>query len=172
MKLPKLLLCFAAFALVAGAQTSRTLCLFFDLNAMTAADQTRAQDSAIKFVQEQMTAADVVSIMTYTSDVRVIQDFTGDRDKLIAALRRIVPGPDAAAAADENSRLQAIESASAMLAPVAGKKAMIYFSAGALRTGALNQDRLTAALNAAVRANVAIYSVDSRGLGTVSLPQR
>jgi VWFA-related protein len=172
MKLPKLLLCFAAFALVAGTQTSRTLCLFFDLNAMTAADQTRAQDSAIKFVQEQMTPADVVTVMTYTSDVRVIQDFTGDRDALVAALRRIVPSPNLAAAATEESRLQAIQRASEILAPVAGKKAMIYFSTGSLRTGAANQDQMKATVNAAVRANVAIYSVDAGGLGTVSLPQR
>jgi VWFA-related protein len=171
MKLLKLLFCLAALALLAEAQNPRMLCLFFDLNSMSAPDQVRAQENAIKFVQEQMTPADLVTVMTMTSEVKVIQDFSSDREALLAALRGIVPAAASATPGDANSRLQAIQNAATMLGAVPGKKALIYFSTGTAQI-ADSQDQLKAAVNAAVRANVAIYSVDTRGLGTSNLPQR
>ena len=169
MKPLKLLTCLAGLALVAGAQTPRSLCLFFDLNSLSAPDQLRARDAAIKFVQEQMTASDAISIMTSTSDVNVVQDFSSDRDILIAALRRI--GSNTAPGAADG-RLQAIQRASAILAGVPGKKALIYFSTGSSQTGADDRDQLKATVNAAISANVAIYSVDAGQLGNVVVPLR
>jgi len=45
---------------------------------------------------------------------------------------------------------------------------MLYFSGGIQRNGIENQASLRSAINAAVRANLSIYSVDSRGLEAVS----
>ncbi|HEY4364254.1 MAG TPA: VWA domain-containing protein [Bryobacteraceae bacterium] len=168
MKRSKLPLCLAAFALTAGAQTPRALCLFFDLNSMTAAEQARAQQSALKFVQEQMTSADVVSVMTSTPSVQVLQDFTGDREAVAAVLRTIVPGP--AASASPADRLQAIQQASALLSPVTGKKSLLYFSAGALQTGTVDADQLKTTVNEALRANVAIYPIDARAVEVGPFP--
>ena len=66
-------------------------------------------------------------------------------------------------------QLQPIQAAISVLAPLPEKKAMIYFSGGIPRNGVDNQAQLRATTNAAIRANVAIYPVDSRGL---SLPPR
>ena len=41
---------------------------------------------------------------------------------------------------------------------------MVYFSSGIRKNGIDNQSQLRATINAAVRANVSIYSVDARGL--------
>ncbi len=41
---------------------------------------------------------------------------------------------------------------------------MLYFSGGLTRQGIENQASMRAATNEAVKANMAIYSVDSRGL--------
>jgi VWFA-related protein len=164
MKLLKLPFCLAVLALAAGAQDHRSVAMLFDLNALSAPDQLRAQENAIKFVQERMMPSDVVSIMTYSTEVKVVQDFSGDREVLIAALRGIIPSPAPAAAAKVNGELQAIQNAATILAPIAGKKALIYFSNGVSRPGANdpgNQEQLRTTINAAVRANVAIYSVDA-----------
>ena len=156
MKLLKLLFCLAAFAVAAGAQDHRSLVLFFDLNSMSAPDQLRAQENAIKFVQENMAPSDLVTIMTFTTEVKVVQDFSGDRDMLIAALRGIIPSPTAPVG-DADSRLKAIQNAERMLEPIPGKKALVYFSNSVPRSGS---DQLKATINAAVRANIAIYMVD------------
>src|ERR1019366_2887494 len=44
------------------------------------------------------------------------------------------------------------------------KKALVYFSGGATRSGLDNEAQLQAAINAATKANLAIYSIDTRGL--------
>jgi VWFA-related protein len=167
MKLLKLLFCLSALALVAGAQDRRTVAMLFDLNSLSAPDQVRAQENAIKFVQEQMTPSDLVTIMTFSTEIKVVQDFSGDRDVLIAALRSISASPAPAAAPSANSELQAIQNAATILAPITGKKALLFFSNGVSRPGANdpeNQEQLRTTINAAVRANVAIYSVDAAAL--------
>ena len=64
-------------------------------------------------------------------------------------------------------RLRALKTLAEALMPIQQKKAIIYFSAGMQRSGADNQVELRGAVNAAVRANVAIYPVDARGLQAI-----
>jgi len=137
--------------------------MFFDLNTMDAAAQSKALDNAIQFVQQQATASDRIAVMTYTSRLNVLTDFTGDRDTIVATLRTITP-VTGAVAGNPGAQLQGIQAAISVLAPVPDKKAMIYFPSGVPKNGADDQDQLNATVNAAVRANVSIYSVDSRGL--------
>ncbi|MBZ5543542.1 MAG: VWA domain-containing protein, partial [Acidobacteriia bacterium] len=58
----------------------------------------------------------------------------------------------------------ALETAVRMLAPLPEKKALVYFTSGIPKTGIENHSQLESAINAAVRANVSFYPVDSRGL--------
>ena len=51
-----------------------------------------------------------------------------------------------------------------MLASFPEKKALVYFSAGVSKTGVDNQAQLEASINAAMKANLAIYAIDTRGL--------
>ena len=166
----------------------RLLVLFFDFAGMPVADQLRAQQSAMKFVDTSMTAADMVAVMTYATTLNVLQDFTDDRDQLTSVIRGIVAadtgmangatGDDAeadngAAFAQDDSefnmfntdrKLAALESAVRMLSSLSEKKALVYFASGMSRTGVDNQAQLRATVNAAIRSNVAFYPVDSRGL--------
>jgi VWFA-related protein len=170
-------------------QDKRLIGLFFDLSSMQPAEQLRAQEAAIKFLQSQMTAADMVSIMTFSSKFRVVEEFTADRDVLIGTLRKMNVGEGsdlagvAATAADEGDdsgsftadetefnifntdrKLTALEDAARKLSIYPEKKALIYFSSGVEKTGIENQSQLKATVNAAVRANVSFYPVDARGL--------
>src|SRR4029077_920375 len=61
-------------------------------------------------------------------------------------------------------RLQALRSIADKLSHVQEKKSLIYFSSGMDRTGIENQSELRAAVNAAIRSNMAIYTMDLRGL--------
>lgn len=168
----------------------RLLVLLFDYSSMPAADQVRAQNSALKFLERQMTPADMVAIMTFSTQLKVEQDFTQDRDQLTRVIKSFRIGEaselaaeastdeenaedtGAAYTADESEfnifntdrKLSALESAAKMLAGLPEKKALVYFSSGIGRTGAENDSQLRSTVNAAVRANVSFYPVDARGL--------
>ncbi len=60
--------------------------------------------------------------------------------------------------------LFALRAISKSLEKITVKKSLLYFSGGISRDGIENQASLRAAINAAVRANLSIYSVDTRGL--------
>lgn len=166
----------------------RLLVLFFDQASMPVGDQMRAQKAALKFLDTQMTKADVVAVMTFATDLRVVQDFTSDRDLLTQVVKKIGVGEtgmaDGSAGDDTEAdtgdaftqdasefnifntdrKLAALESAVKMLASLPEKKALVYFASGMSRTGIDNQAQLRATINAAIRSNVAFYPVDARGL--------
>ncbi|HET9321833.1 MAG TPA: VWA domain-containing protein [Bryobacteraceae bacterium] len=168
----------------------RLITLFFDFSSMQPDDQIRAQDAAVHFLQTRMTASDLVSIMAYGAEIKTIEDFTDDRERLIADIRKFQVGAasemaglgDTGAAAEgddtgsfvadetefnifnTDQKLAALESAARKLAVFPEKKALVYFSSGIPKTGVENQSQLRATVNAAVRANVAFYPVDATGL--------
>ena len=166
----------------------RLLVLFFDQAGMPVADQIRAQQAALKFLNAHMTQSDLVAVLTYSTDLTVLQDFTNDRDRLTQVVKGLSIGDvgmangstgddsegdtGAAYTADDNEfnifntdrKLAALESAVKMLASLPEKKALVYFASGMSRTGIDNQAQLRATINAAIRGNVAFYPVDARGL--------
>jgi VWFA-related protein len=168
----------------------RLIVLFLDLSSLQSDDSDRAVESAQNYVDKQMTPADLVSIVTFDTSLKVAQDFTSDKKLLKAALDRVAgnegtgqeagtTGTSEGTADDAGSfvaddtdynifntdlRLQALTTIAKNLASIDQKKSILYFSSGMTKTGVENQAQLRAAINAAVRSNVSIYSVDSRGL--------
>jgi VWFA-related protein len=67
-------------------------------------------------------------------------------------------------ALNTDRELYAIRTIAKSLERVNERKSMLYFSGGLTRQGIENQASMRAATNEAVKANMAIYSVDSRGL--------
>jgi VWFA-related protein len=174
----------------------RLIVLLFDISSMQPEDVQRAVDAAVKYVNEKMSPADMVAVATVSSMLDVLTDFTADRAKVGDALARLgytegtaTPPPtadtvatDEQTAADESTtsedtaamdmfnndvRLRALKALAETLAPLEQKKSILYFSAGMERSGEDNQVELRSAINAAVRAHVAIYPVDTRGLQAV-----
>jgi VWFA-related protein len=164
----------------------RLLVLYFDLTALPPNDQARAYSSALKFIDTQMTASDLVAIMTFQGGaVRVKQDFSGDREKLKEVIQILVFGEDTngdgipdntdigtAFGQDDaefnilntDRQLSALQTAVTMLRGLPEQKALVYFASGLRLNGTDNQAQLRATINAAVKANVAIFPVDARGL--------
>ncbi|HEY4742455.1 MAG TPA: VWA domain-containing protein [Candidatus Acidoferrales bacterium] len=73
----------------------RLLVLFFDMTSMENDDLLRAHDAAQKFIDKQMTPADLVSVVTYGNRLSVWADFTNDRKVLAKAIARLIPGVSA-----------------------------------------------------------------------------
>ena len=167
----------------------RLMVMFFDMTSMPINDQIRAQDSAVKFVKQQITSSDLVAIMSFSADVKVVRDFTDDRDQLIKDIKGLTVGEGQGfsatdttdAAADTGAAIQiddsefaifnvdrqlsALETAAKMLGTLPETKALVYFASGMARDqSGNNQAQLTATVNAAIKANVKIYPIDARGL--------
>jgi VWFA-related protein len=167
----------------------RLLALYFDMTAMPPDDQLRALAAAGKFVRTQMTAADLVAIMRYQGgSVDVVQDFTGDRNRLLSILETMIVGEgqgsvesiDDASSADTGAafgqddsefnifnndrQLSALQTAAKMLGSLSEKKSLIYFASGMRLHGLDNLAQLHATVDAAVRAGVSFWPVDARGL--------
>jgi VWFA-related protein len=168
----------------------RLMVFFFDFSSMQIPDQLRAQDGALDYLKKNITKDDVVAVLFYASTIQVLTDFTSDRDVLTRVIKGMPIGDASELAAladtgDENGedtqaafvadetefnifstdkKLAAIEQAAKMLASFPEKKALVYFSGGVSRSGLDNEAQLQAAINAAAKANLSIYSIDTRGL--------
>jgi len=80
-------------------QDHRLLVFFFDLSSMQPDELMRALKSSGDFVTSRMTPADLVAVVTYSSSLRVTQNFTNDRDSLKKALRAILVGEESSSLA-------------------------------------------------------------------------
>ncbi len=168
----------------------RLIVVFFDLSSMQDEDIDRAVDAAQKYVNEQMGAADLVALVSMSTGLTMDQDFTNDKAALLKGLAKY-NGTDTTGLANGTTgssdgtadnatgftaddteynslntdrELLAIRAIAKSLERVDQKKSMLYFSGGLTRNGIENQASLRAATNEAAKANMAIYSVDSRGL--------
>jgi VWFA-related protein len=167
----------------------RLVTLYFDRSTMGPPDQLRALDAALSFIDKQMDPSVMMAVMTYDGTaVRVLQDFTGDRERVIAAVNKLIAGLSEGldetdnddSAADTGSsfgqddaefnlfntdrQLAALETAVKMLGAINEQKVLVYFASGLRLNGMDNQAQLIATENAALRSNVMMYPIDARGL--------
>ncbi len=159
----------------------RLMALFFDMVNTSPPDQLRAFTAADKFIRMQMKTPDLISIMTFQKGVvSVLQEFTDDRELLLTTLTKLMypdeddTNADPVGAFGQDSgefnlfnndrQLSALQTAVTMLRSVNQQKSLVYFSGGVRLSGLDNQAQLRATINAAVRANVAFFPVDARGL--------
>ena len=171
----------------------RLIVFFFDLTSMQPEDLDRAVEAAREYLRSKMQAADLVALVSLGDTLKLDQDFTADKNALgrevgiyngtegqgfgEGANSKTNQTEDSTAyTADESEyndlntdrQLYALRTIAKSLEKITEKKSLLYFSGGLSRDGIENQASLRSAVNAAVRANLAIYSVDTRGLEAVT----
>ncbi len=171
----------------------RLIVLFFDLSTLQPEDLDRAVEAATDYINKAMQPADLVAVVSLSTSLSLDQGFTADKQML---LRKIAAyngsqgsgfangstgssdgTADNAASytADDTEyndlntdrELFAIRDIARALEHTDGRKSLLYLSGGLSRDGIENQASLRTATNEAVKANMAIYTVDSRGLQAV-----
>lgn len=172
----------------------RLVVLFFDVSAMQPEEIERAATSARTFVETRLAPDDLVAVVRLSTNLDVLQDLTTDRAQLNAALAHFMPNSqqgleEGATAADLESdssssaagaefeadesefnlfntdrRLEALGEVAGGLGAIEQRKSIVYFAGGMSRTDVDNQVLLRRTVDRAVRANVAIYTMDTRGL--------
>jgi len=169
---------------IANAQ-KRFLILFFDNSSMAAPDQIQARGAAAKFVAANAGPDRMMAVVDFGGTLRISQNFTANPELLNAAVSRLKnsqvnsnpenSAPITVASAGLSSlsnaetdygartMLLAVRSLAKNLRSVPGRKMLVLFSSGFALTFE-NQSELTATIDACNKANVAIYSLDVRGL--------
>jgi VWFA-related protein len=174
----------------------RLIVMFFDLQSMQPEEIERGIKSAKTYIDEQMRPADFVSIVSLSTRLNVDQDFTSNKEDLTTAIETFDPNSgngfedtsttaattdptdistDQEFTADTSEtdifntdrKFDVLRTIAETLAPIETKKTLLFFSGGLRTNGIDNNTTYRAAVNAAVRANTAIYTVDTRGLQAV-----
>ena len=84
-------------------QDHRLLVFFFDISSMQPDELMRALKASSDFVTNRMTRADLIAVVTYSSSLRVTQDFTNNGDSIKKALRAILVGEESSNLATQGS---------------------------------------------------------------------
>jgi VWFA-related protein len=169
----------------------RLIVMFFDLSSMQPEDITRAVDSAKDYINNHMAPADLAASVSLVSGLSMDQDFTSDKQALLNAVSKYDgtdgsgyalgnEGGDGSSDSDDSTsftaddsefnalntdrQLYAIRTICKSMEKVEQKKSMLYFSGGLTRQGIENQASIRAATNECVKADTAMYAVDTRGL--------
>jgi VWFA-related protein len=166
-------------------QDRRLLIFYFDGSSMTPPDQIRSYTNALKYIDSQMTPADLIAIMAFQNGaVSVKTDFTDDKNALREVIQILIYGddqnndgiadhPEGSAFGQNDAefnifntdrQLAALQTAVSMLRPLPEQKTLLYFASGMRLNGSDNQAQLRATINAAIRANVTLNPIDARGL--------
>ncbi len=173
----------------------RLIIMFFDLSSMQPEDVTRAVDAAKDYINKHMAPADLAAAVSLVSSLSMDQDFTNNKQALLNAVSKYdgsegsgyangSEGGGTDSTADDSSsfvaddsefnalntdrQLYAIRTVCQSIEKVEQKKSMLYFSGGLSRQGIENQASIRNAENECVKADTAIYAVDSRGLQAIN----
>jgi VWFA-related protein len=171
----------------------RLIILFFDLTSLQPEDLLRSRDAALKYLNQQMSPADLVAIVAFGTTLNLNRAFTNDKELLKKEVMALIPGKDSMLAgmasstsdpvtedtgtaftADDtefnifntDNKLLAVQLLCESLGNIPGKKIILEFSSGITQTGEENRSSLRATTDAANKNNVSLYQVDSRGLMT------
>jgi len=162
-----------------GSKDQRMIVLFFDLSSMLPDDVTLAVASAKDYIDKQMAPSDEVAVVSLVAGLSMEQDFTSDKPALLKAVSRFdAPGDDGGPGDNGSSftangsvadvpvadrQLYAIRTICKSVEKVEQKKSLLYFS-GSMPRQIEDKDLMRAATDECMKANTAMYAVDTRGL--------
>src|SRR5258708_11115364 len=153
-----------------NARDRRLMLLFFDFSGMQPEDIERSVGAATKFVQTRMQPADMIAVVSLSTNMRIDLDFSDDKTKVLSVLNSYTSGQGqgfdngltgssegaaetgGAFTADDTDyntfnadrKLLALQAIMQTLGKISQKKAVIYFSNGISQNGVDNQSALLA----------------------------
>jgi VWFA-related protein len=173
-------------ALQANTTIRRYMVLFFDNASMAMPDQIQARAAAAKFIDSNAGPERLMAIAEFGGTLRITQNFTTNADVLHAAVKHEKTAYVASNTSDTGSAgsiggpsqlgistgeaefgartmLLSLRTMARNLQGVPGRKMLVLFSAG-FPLDPTTRSELLATIDACNKANVAVYSLDVRGL--------
>src|SRR5579871_6486597 len=176
----------AEAAIQANKSIKRYLVLFFDNSSMALPDQIQARAAAAKFIDANAGPDREMAVAEFSGTLRVTQNFTVNAEVLQAAVKNAKTSAVASNTTDTGSSgsiggpsllgisngeaefgartmLLAMRTLARNLQTVPGRKMLVLFSAG-FPLDPTTRSELLATIDACNKSNVAVYSLDVRGL--------
>jgi VWFA-related protein len=173
-------------AIQANKSIKRYLVLFFDNSSMALPDQIQARAAAGKFIDANAGPDRQMAVVEFGGALRVTQNFTANADVLHTAVKNAKTSAVASNTTDTSSAgsiggpsllgitgneaefgartmLLSMRTLAKNLQSVPGRKMLVLFSAG-FPLDPTSHAELLATIDACNKANVAVYSLDVRGL--------
>jgi VWFA-related protein len=171
----------------------RYIALFFDSMSLSPSELAQSRIAAQRFIETNAGPDRLILVAGFMNTTQIAQNFTSDIDKLKASLGKIqsstiLRGPEMAIAGNlggmggfggetgmggqridptqdfaARSMLQGLRGLAKSLGEIPGRKSLILFTSGFPMSNSA-RDEATATMGICNRSNVAIYSVDARGM--------
>ena len=173
-------------AIQANKSIKRYLVLFFDNSSMALPDQIQARAAAGKFIDANAGPDRQMAVVEFGGALRVTQNFTANADVLHTAVKNAktsavasntldtssagsIGGPSLLGVSGQEAEfgartmLLSMRTLARNLQSVPGRKMLVLFSAG-FPLDPTSHAELLATIDACNKANIAVYSLDVRGL--------
>jgi VWFA-related protein len=105
----------------------KTVFILFDDSAISPQYIKTSRDTAERFVREHMRPQDLFAVAQYDMSMKILQNFTSEKEEVLAAIRRPAAASMGSALYFENL-LRALDKIFQAIAPIRGQKSILIYS--------------------------------------------
>jgi len=149
-------------------QRGKTVFILFDDSAISPQNIKTSRDTAERFVREHMRPQDLFAVAQYDMSMKILQNFTSEKEEVLAAIRTPAASTVGDALYFENL-LRALNSLCQAIAPIRGQKSVLIYSQSGFGPTYMTPtlgNTYAATLTAAKKANTVIYTLSPETLGS------
>jgi VWFA-related protein len=154
----------------AGQHRGKTVMILFVDSSIAPRFVKTSRESAWKFVREHMQPQDLFAVGTYVSSMQILQNFTSDREDVLAAIEKSTAYYATGGMMYFDDLLRSLEQINYAIARLKGQKSLLMYASVGLGSSPSIQTPYATALNSAKKSNVVYYTVDPNVEFTGSSP--
>jgi VWFA-related protein len=154
----------------AGQHRGKTVMILFVDSSIAPRFAKSSRESAWKFVREHMQPQDLFAVGTYVSSMQILQNFTSDREDVLAAIEKSTAYYSTSGMMYFEDLLRSLEQINYAIARLKGQKSLLMYASVGLGSSPSIQTPYANALNSAKKSNVVYYTVDPNVEFTGSSP--
>jgi VWFA-related protein len=136
----------------------KTVLIVFMEQSISPRNLKLAHDSIANFVMKHMHPQDLFAVMSFGSSMKILQNLTGERDEVMAAVHKLAPSMVVSFSFDDF--LRSFEQINYSIARIKGQKSILVFGPPGLGYAPMDRSRYNKAINSARQSNVVFYAAD------------
>jgi VWFA-related protein len=110
-----------------ASRRGKTVLIIFSTNSAEPDYIKNSRESAQRFVQEHMRPQDLFAVAAYGASMKILQNFTSDREEVLEAIKNAAVMNLEAGQFDSNDLLRSLEGIDYSVAPIKGQKSILIY---------------------------------------------